>query len=344
MSWAFAIKRAALVAYALIGAGGLGSAATPHASAVPSHFPPPPAHPENPTTPAGVALGERLFHDPRLSHSHGVSCATCHEAKHAFTIPEARPTRGITHRPLARNPPALINLAWAETGLFWDGGSKNLESLSLAPLLHPDEMGREGDLEKMVGELANDAEYPALFAAAFAEGAVSIENVMKSIAQYERSLVFATSRWDELVRDETKRWTADERLGGDVFQRDCARCHTPPLFTDFDYHDNGLDSSFGPDPEAPSRGRGRVTFADSDIGKYRTPTLRNVSVTGPYMHDGRFGTLEAVVDHYRHGMKDSPALDPWFQKEDGTRGISMTDREATVLLAFLDLLTDHTLR
>lgn len=308
----------------------------------PPHFPPVASHPENPTTIAGVALGQRLFHDARLSRTRSVSCGTCHEARHAFTIPEALPTRGVTGRPLARNPPVLLNLAWAETGLFWDGGSKNLESLALAPITHTDEMGREGDLEGMMAELAADAEYPRLFAAAFVDHAVTVGNLMRALAQFVRSIVSARSRWDDLQTGAAA-WTADERRGEDVFRRDCAGCHIPPLFTDGGYHSNGLDASFGDDPEAPRRGRGRITFAARDIGKYRTPTLRDVAVSGPYMHDGRLTSLEAVIVHYRSGMVETPSLDVRFRRPGRRPGVTMSDEEARGLLVFLSLLTDREL-
>lgn len=315
--------------------------ASPAVPEPPAHFPPLPSHPDNPTTGPGFVLGRRLFYDVRLSRTHTVSCATCHDQRHAFTIPEALPTRGVTGSPLVRHPPSLVNLAWAETGLFWDGGSKNLESLALAPLTHVDEMGREGQLDDLIREIAADAHYPAMFEAAFGAESVTIGNVMRSLAQFQRALFSAGSRWDAWMLGERDPWSAEEELGREVFTRDCARCHTPGLFTDAGYHNNGLDSSFGDDPEGPRLGRGRITFLPDDVGKYRTPTLRNVAVTAPYMHDGRFASLEDVVAHYRSGMVDSPSLDPGFRRGEGERpGIRMSDAEARALLSFLDLLTD----
>lgn len=317
--------------------------ATPAPPEPPAHFPPLPEIPDNPTTGPGFALGRRLFYDARLSRTGTVSCATCHEQAHAFTVPEALPARGVTQEPLARHAPSLVNLAWADTGLFWDGGSKNLESLALAPLTHVDEMGREGELDAMMGAIAADAAYPRMFEAAFGAEGVTVGNVMRALAQFQRALFSAGSRWDAWRLGQSAPWSADEELGRDVFARDCARCHTPGLFTDAGFHNNGLDASFGDDPEAPRRGRGRVTFSADDVGKYRTPTLRNVAVTAPYMHDGRFATLETVVAHYRTGMVDSPSLDPGFRREGAPPGIAMSDAEARALLSFLDLLTDPAL-
>lgn len=317
--------------------------AAPAAPTPPSHFPALPPVPDNPTTGPGFALGRRLFYDARLSRTGTVSCATCHEQAHAFTIPEALPARGVTKKPLERHAPSLVNLAWADTGLFWDGGSKNLESLALAPITHVDEMGREGDLEAMMRTIAADAAYPAMFEAAFGAESVTIGNVMRGLAQFQRALFSAGSRWDAWTLGQSGPFSADEELGRDVFTRACARCHTPGLFTDAGFHNNGLDASFGDDPEAPRRGRGRVTFSADDVGKYRTPTLRNVAVTAPYMHDGRFATLEAVVAHYRTGMLESASLDPGFVRAGAPPGVTMSDAEARALLSFLDLLTDPAL-
>ncbi|MBX3207030.1 MAG: c-type cytochrome [Labilithrix sp.] len=315
----------------------------PAAPEPPSHFPPLPLVPDNPTTGAGFALGRRLFYDARLSRTGTVACATCHEQAHAFTIPEALPARGVTRKPLERHAPSLVNLAWADTGLFWDGGSKNLESLALAPITHVDEMGREGDLDAMMRTIAADEAYPAMFEAAFGAESVTIGNVMRGLAQFQRALFSAGSRWDAWKLGQSAPWSAEEELGREVFTRDCARCHTPGLFTDAGFHNNGLDAAFGDDPEAPRRGRGRVTFSADDVGKYRTPTLRNVAVTGPYMHDGRFATLEEVVAHYRTGMLESPSLDPGFRREDAPPGVAMSDAEARALLSFFELLTDPAL-
>lgn len=305
----------------------------------PARFPAPPASAENPTTSAGFTLGRRLFYDPRLSSNGRVSCATCHDPAIAFTIPSALPTAGVSGKALVRHPPSLVNLAWATSGLFWDGGSKNLESLALAPLTHPDEMGREGKLDAMMDVVVADATYRVLFAAAFAEEEPRIGRLLQALAQFQRSIYSGRARWDDVGAGVTSFDEAEAR-GARIFERSCARCHTPGLFTDAGYHNNGLDASFGDDLEGPTRGRGRITFSSDDAGKYRTPTLRNVTSTAPYMHDGRFASLDAVVEHYRRGMIDSPTLDPGFRRSGEGPGVTMSDGDASDLEAFLRTLDD----
>jgi cytochrome c peroxidase len=302
----------------------------------PPHFPARVDSKTNPTTDLGRALGRRLFFDPRLSKNGRVSCASCHDPEHAFSIAEALPTRGISGRPLLRHAPTLLNLAWADTGLFWDGGATNLESQALSPLLDKDEMGRADSLAELVRELGRDRVYAVCFDAVFGPAGLSVGNMARAIAQYERGIVSAPSRWDLSVRESLK-LTVRERAGQALFERACARCHTPPLFTDGGFHNNGLDSTFPTKPDAEQRGRARISRDGADLGKYKTPTLRQVARSAPYMHDGRFASLAAVIEHYRRGMLASATLDPGFARGDAP-GVSMSDREANDLQAFLESL------
>lgn len=284
-----------------------------------------PAH--NPTTPAGVALGERLFHDPRLSGPNTVSCATCHQPDRAFT--DDRPTsRGASGASLRRNAPSLLGVAWAP-GLFWDGGGKNLESLSFAPLTHPDEMAQ--DPVALLDELAADPLYVRLFAT-FPDG-ITQPNVVRALAQYQRTLFPGPSRYDRFVSGQTELSEAEAR-GLVRFEDHCARCHTPGPFTDLGFHNNGLDATFPEDHEREAWGRGRITGRPEDIGRFRTPSLRNVAVTGPWMHDGRYTRLEDAVSHYVSGVQDSPTLDPGLRG-----GLPLTGDDVHDLVAFLRTLT-----
>jgi len=226
---------------------------------------------------------------------------------------------------LERNAPALINLAWANTGLFWDGGAKNLESLALGPLTHEDEMGRSIELTSLLTELAADTVYKECFREVFGGEEIKVGQILDALAQYQRSLIFASSRWDEHTLDAT------EQAGERVFTRHCARCHTPPLFTDNAFHNNGLDSDFLGPALAIKRGRMRVTQRAQDLGKFKTPSLRALERSAPYMHDGRFRTLDQVIAHYRFGMRDSETLDSGFSAP----GVSMSDAESSALAAFL---------
>ncbi|NOJ93622.1 methylamine utilization protein [Corallococcus coralloides] len=330
----------------LLGACGGGPAALPPGASpeglprvLPVGFTFLPQSDDDPLTPEGVALGRWLFHAPRLSGNGQVSCATCHIQERGFSDGSARSREGVTGQPLPRHTPALVNLAWME-GLFWDGGAKNLESLSLAPLTQADEMGQT-DLEGMLTGLAADPDVVRRFEAAFGPGEPTLGKLLRGLAQYERTLVSARSRYDRWRRGELGGFlTERESRGLALVRQRCAPCHDSELFTDNAFHNNGLDERFG-EGEDVSRGRGRVTLRDEDAGRYKTPTLRNVAVTAPYMHDGRFATLEAVLLHYRGGMVRSSTLDGAFVREGQAPGVTLDDAEAEAVLAFLHALTDE---
>jgi cytochrome c peroxidase len=279
-----------------------------------------------------------LFFDPRLSGDDQIACATCHRPELAFSDGQVS-SRGESGQPLSRHTPSLSNLAWSDA-YFWDGGAKDLESQVFGPLLSPDEMG--ADVDTLLGELADDPEYAAAFVRAFGE-APSLRGVARAIAQFERTLIFADSRYDAYAHGDLTALSEQELTGLSLFRRHCAPCHVPELFTDRSYHNIGLDSRYAEDLERLAWGRGRITNERADIGKYKTPALRNVAVTAPYMHDGRFATLDAVLDHYRNGVERSATLDPRLVAPDGTLGIAMDDDEAAALVAFLHALTDASL-
>ncbi len=196
----------------------------------------------NPMTLAGVALGRRLFYDPLLSGDDGVACATCHQQALAFGDGVALGDAGVSGRSLLRHAPALQNLAWAE-GLFWDGGAVDLESLAFAPLQHPDEQAQ--DVIALVGEIEAVEGYPAMFQAAFDPGEVSLPNLVRALAQFQRTLISAGSRYDRHVRGEPDGdLSAEELAGMDAVRRHCAGCHASDHSTDFGYHNNGLDASY----------------------------------------------------------------------------------------------------
>jgi cytochrome c peroxidase len=304
------------------------------------HLPPLPA-PLHAVTPAGIELGRRLFFDPRLSGNDRIACATCHDPARAFTDGVARSTAGASGAQLPRNAPGLANIAWTPA-LFWDGGAKNLESLMFGPIIHPDEMGER--IERMIEQLAADSELRAAFDAAFPGQGVTPTGVMRALAQYLRSLISADSRYDRFARGEPgSALTEAEQRGLAVHRVRCARCHATELFTDHRFHNIGLDPpEAAPLPaEDPRRGRARVTFAAADERAFRTPTLRNLRYTAPYMHDGRFATIAEVLAHYRRDVHASPSLDPALIAPDGARGIPLTDDEVRDLVAFLSTRDDE---
>ena len=294
----------------------------------------------NPFTAEGIALGRLLFYDPILSKNGRVSCATCHQQEKAFTDGVALSKAGVSGKPLLRHAPSLVNLAWAHD-LFWDGGAKDLEAVSFGPLLHTDEMGQE--LRTLTQTLQQHDQYPKLFKKAFGTDSITSREVSRALAQFLRTLISTNSRYDKYVRQEPGgELTTMELNGLTAFNKYCSSCHAMDLFTDNSYHNNGLDSTFSDENEQMQYGRGRITRLAADIGKYKTPTLRNIALTAPYMHDGRFKTLKKVLEHYSAGVLYSPSLARQLQQGQAL-GIPLSDAEKESILAFLQTLTDEVL-
>lgn len=295
------------------------------------HLPPFPEEPGNPLTVQGVELGRRLFHDPILSGDRTQSCATCHDPDHAFAEPR-RVSVGIDGSEGVRNAPPVINVAWIPE-LFWDGRVASVEDQAREPVPNPIEM--KLPWPDAVARIAADPDYPDMFGRAFGTIEVTEDRVVQAIAQFERTLVSHRSRWDRKIRLE-EAFTEQEIRGERLFfseEAECFHCHGSILFTDNRYHDTGLDFS-PPDP-----GRMAQTGNESDRGKFRTPTLRNVAETAPYMHDGRFATLEEVLEHYVSGMVRSPNLDPLLGVHQPL-GLPLSAQDQADLVAFLKTLTD----
>jgi cytochrome c peroxidase len=308
---------------------------------VPAQFPQViPSPTRNPLTREGVLLGRKLFYDVRLSGTNTISCAACHQPERAFSDGVALTMVGASGQPLLRHAPALQNMAWAN-GYFWDGGATDLESLAFGPITHPDEMAQSlGALET---ELRAVPEYEPLFAAAFPGQGITSVTIARALAQFQRTMISGNSRYDRWKRREAGAvLSASETAGLALIQQKCSVCHSGEFFTDFAYHNNGLDTTYSDDHERLAWGRGRITNQPEDIGKYKTPTLRNVALTAPYMHDGRFATLSDVLDHYHEHVFASPTLDPLMLMIDGTPGIWMTTAEKQQMIDFLQTLTDST--
>ncbi len=302
---------------------------TPLELATPAGFPPLPIPADNPMTVEGVALGRRLFFDPILSGDNSIACASCHRPNAAFSDPR-RVSLGVADREGFRNAPNLTNIGWANPRLFWDGRAESLEEQVPHPVVDFDEMDQ--DWGELLAELQNHAAYPALFEAAFETTQITQDLVTKALAQFERTFISAEAKFDRVQRGEAT-FTDAEARGFELFfteRGECFHCHGNPLFTDNDFHDIGLDAA--PD----DAGRSDVTGKRSDYGKFKSPTLRNVTVTAPYMHDGRFATLREAVQHYATGPRPSPNLDPLIL----VGGFGLSEQEVDDLLAFLETLTD----
>lgn len=283
-----------------------------------------------------IALGRRLFYEPKLSANGRVSCATCHLQSLAFSDGVALATSGVSGKPAFRNSPALINLAWVKNGLFWDGGAKNIESQLLGPLHNEDEMGQPIGIS--VDKLKADSKYREEFRAAFPDREVSVTNLLHALSQFVRTLVSFDSRYDRVLRGEPAAALSESETSGQkLFAKHCSPCHAGPLVTDNDFHNNGIDTQFPAIRDGQPMGRYRITRKVADTGKFRTPTLRNIAVTGPYMHDGRFATLESVLEHYSSGVKSSPTLDARVP----AGGFKFSPKEKAEIIHFLMTLTDE---
>jgi cytochrome c peroxidase len=304
---------------------------------VPEHFPQPVFDTQNPMTAEGIELGRMLFYDGRLSANNKVSCASCHQQELAFSDGVALSRAGVSATALLRHSPALINLAWANNGLFWDGGSTNLESQVFGPLTAHDEMAQ--NLYELIDELNSVPDYVIRFKSAFGNE-ISSQNVSKALAQFQRTLISADSKYDRFkLKKSGGTLTTIELKGLELVKQNCQGCHSSELFTDNEYHNNGLDSDFSnTEHEGVHLGRYRISYDLADLGKFRTPTLRNVELTSPYMHDGRLTSLEAVVEQYSTGIKESETLDPRLP----AGGLKLAEDEKKAIVSFLKTLTDQT--
>lgn len=314
----------------------------PHALTleVPANFPRFTDDPNNPLTEEGIELGRTLFYDTRLSGNNRLSCASCHKQGLAFSDGVSLNNIGVSGVQLPRHSPALINLAWANSGLFWDGGSTNLESQAFAPLTNADEM--QQNLTELEVELKQVPAYVKRFKQAFNSEIKSV-NIVKALAQFQRTLISGNSKYDQYIRKDPGISLSEQELNGlALVNTKCRTCHSGELFTDNNYHNNGIDNDFSnTDHELLYQGRSRVTFNPFDLGKFKTPTLRNVMLTAPYMHDGRFKTINEVLSHYQAGIKDGPTTDIILRQNNGNLGIPLSPSDKTEIIAFLNTLTDN---
>jgi cytochrome c peroxidase len=234
---------------------------------------------------------------------------------------------GVNNTVGKRNSPALSNLAWYPN-FMWDGGINHIETFSFAPITNPLEMHET--MSNVVAKLNASAHYKEKFKKAYGSETVTDQNLLKALAQFMAMMISADSKYDNYILGKTTFSSAEEN-GLQLFRTHCASCHTEPLTSSFGFANNGIDSDFSTD-----LGRGLVTQDPNDNGKFRIPSLRNVELTYPYMHDGRFFTLSQVLDHYSNGIVQSSTLDPSL----GT-GFYFTSQEKQDIITFLNTLTDQ---
>jgi cytochrome c peroxidase len=309
---------------------------TPYQIITPYGFPDMVIPPENQLTVEGIDLGKKLFNDPILSADNTLSCSGCHMKNNSFSD-NARFSIGIDNIEGSRNASAIINPGW-NTSFNWDGSSNTLEEQAFEPVTNPIEM--HDTWINVENKLNNDSSYLILFKNTFNIEYIDSIHIVKAIAQFERTLISVDSRYDKWRKQELQ-LNPSELNGFAIFNSekgDCFHCHGTEMFMDNTFHNNGLDSIqtlyLGTD-----LGLANVTNDPDDIAKFKTPTLRNIEFTAPYMHDGRFSTLEEVIEHYNSGGNYSLTVDP-LMKKIGV-GLQLTNTEKQDLINFIKALSDY---
>ncbi len=288
----------------------------------------------NPVTDAGFQLGKALFYDGRLSSNNSIPCAFCHEQAFAFTHHGHNLSHGVNGGIGYRNAQPIQNLAFQES-FMWDGAASHLDFQPIIPITSELEMGET--LSNVINKLKQDPYYQEQFDIAFNGGEVNSENMLKALSQFMIMMISGDSKYDKYVRNEDNVTLTNLELDGlNTFQNKCASCHSTDLFSDQSFRNTGLPIN----PQLNDKGRFNVLENPNDLYKFKVPSLRNVEVTYPYMHDGRFNTLEVVLEFYNSGMVDNGNVDQSLLRTDGTFGISLNNYEKESLIAFLKTLTD----
>lgn len=358
-----------LLLAALAALAGCGDEPAPAALSIaaPAGFPPMRVPADNPFSVEKATLGRRLFYDRRLSGNQTQSCGTCHRQRYAFT--DGRATAlGSTMQPHPRAAMSVVNAGYSVTLTWANPTQRELERQALVPMFGeaPVELGLAGMEATLLERLRADPQYPAMFRAAFPGDAepVTLDHVTRAIATFERAIVSADSPFDRYARGDAGAMSASARRGYDLFfgeRLECFHCHGGYNFTDAvvsantrieetPFHNNALYNvdGMGAYP-APNRGLYETTHLPADMGRFRAPTLRNIAVTGPYMHDGSIATLDGVLDHYAAGgrrIADGPNAGDGSAsplRSEFVRGFTLTAQERADVLAFLAALTDETL-
>ncbi|PCJ64673.1 MAG: cytochrome-c peroxidase [Bacteroidetes bacterium] len=308
------------------------------------NFPTPDIADDNELTIQGVQLGRMLFYETMLSGDGEMACASCHLQEFAFTD-TARFSTGIRGNKGGRQAMTIFNMAWHENEFFWDGRAHLLRDQSLLPI--QDELEMDETLENVVAKLSESQLYKDQFIRVFGTDKVTSEKISLALEQFMNSITSTNSKYDEFLEDSTV-FTESEKRGFELFTTDynpffpdesgadCQHCHSSLNFENDKYMNNGLDATFA------DEGREKATENAQDKGKFKVTSLRNIALTAPYMHDGRFTSLEEVVEHYNSQIKASLTLDPALEQT-REKGLFLTEQDKSDLVAFLRTLTDKNL-
>ncbi len=316
----------------------------------PAHFPDPVYDiSKNPLTEEGVNLGRFLFYDGILSRTNTIGCGTCHQPAAAFTHHGHDLSHGVDDKIGTRNSPSIQNLAW-NTSFFWDGGVHTLDLVPPVPIVNQVEMDESlstiFEKLKKTGESSSKSKvnYPKMFKSAFGNEEITTEKFLKALSQFMITLVSANSRYDYYVKGDAAALTQIEKDGLTIFKQKCESCHSGALFTDHSFRNNGIIPN-----RINDKGRSEITLNPADDYKFKVPSLRNIGLTAPYMHDGRYNTLEEVLDHYANNQNSSsidviiktPTLDSLLLLNKEKPGIRISLNEKLSIIAFLKTLKDE---
>lgn len=306
-------------------------------------FPDPDFPADNKPTVQGVMLGRMLFYEKLLSKDGSQACADCHRQPDGFSD-SLQFSVGVEKMNGKRQAMPVMNLAWHKNGMFWDGRAPLVRDQALKPIQDPLEMNES--LANVVAKLQAEKKYRDQFIRAFGNDTITSDKIGRAIEQFEFTMISNNSKYDQFKRGEATLTDSEERGRGLFFTEfdpsgvkkgaECFHCHATFNFTNDEYMNNGLDAA----ADQKDEGRMKVTLDPADKAKFKTPTLRNIARTAPYMHDGRFKTLEEVVDHYNIGVKDSPTADFLLQYNLQPGGLGLSAQDKADLVAFLKTLTD----
>jgi cytochrome c peroxidase len=324
-----------------LGEGGICGTATPYNFIMPQGFPAVNLPADNPLTEEGILLGRMLFYDPILSLDSTQSCASCHKQENAFTDPRQF-SEGITGAVGTRNSMPIFNILWQKTGFFWDGRAPGIRDQVIGPVTNPIEMAHETFCDAL-DKLRETSRYRNKFCEAFGDDVITEDRYQMALEQFLITLVSADSKSDKIENGQGS-FTFDELSGRKIFfgepplGGDCFHCHgTIGTFSTFEYTNNGLDTSF------TDIGMAEVSGKSYDQGKFKTPSLRNIALTAPYMHDGRFNTLKEVIDFYTDSVQESsPNLDPLMNHNNTGIKLQLNEIQKGQLIKYLETLTDTT--